>query len=91
MISFRGSLSHAQPIVLRLSRAQMPIFFWFSPPISPLFKRPESRRDAEPALSTSFKVLFVRFVFLTGKKSKALFDRIRFDFSTAVARRLKPA
>ena len=63
----------------------MPIFFWFSPPIS----RP--RRDAEPALSTSFKVLFVRFVFLTGKKSKALFDRIRFDFSTAVARRLKPA
>ena len=27
MISFRGSLSHAQPIVLRLSHAQMPIFF----------------------------------------------------------------
>ena len=50
-------------------------FFWFPPPISPLFKRPESRREAEPAFPTSFNFFFV-FLFyrgqLTGKKSKAV-------------------
>ena len=38
--------------------------FWFTPPISPLFKRPESRREGEPALPTCFKVLLVLFVFI---------------------------
>ena len=35
------------------------MFFFFCSVRLPLFKRPESRREAEPALPTSFKVLFV--------------------------------
>ena len=77
MISFRGSPSHWTSQLF--SDCPNAHFFWFPPPISPLFKRPEFRREAEPAFSTSFNFFFVCvcvFFFyrsqLTGKKSKAV-------------------
>ena len=72
MISFRGHRAMTSQLFSDCPNAH---FFWFPPPISPLFKRPEFRREAEPAFPASFNFFFV-FLFyrgqLTGKKSKAV-------------------
>ena len=77
MISFRKSPSLPSQLISDWAMPKCP-FFLFTPPISPLFKRPESRREAAPAFLTSFKVLFVCvcvcFFYgsqFTGKKSSS--------------------